>query len=151
MATHRPKGLSTCRLSLAATFNKNASCAVKDLIFSIVPLCVCVTQLLPACCLEEHIPRHSGHQSEGRAALIRRCHLLGAGIDLAWREQRSDSPATKIRAFRRQEERLTPPPPFAHKCTHTQTQTQSQKEQSVRVHARSYGLSLRIWLTGLWM
>ena len=76
-------------------------------------------------------------------ALIRRCHLPGAGIDLAWREQRSDSTATKIRAFRRQEKRLTSPPTHTH--THTHTQTQSQKEQSVRVHACSYGLSAQIW------
>lgn len=87
----------------------------------------------------------------GWVTLIRRCHLLGAGIDLAWRERRSDRPATKIRPFRRKEQRLTPPPLFAHKYMHAQTQTQSQKEQSVRVHACSYGLSVQIELTRLYM
>lgn len=98
---------------------------------SVVPLSVCVTQLLPACYLEEHIPCRSGHPSEERVALIRRCHLPGAGIDLAWRERRSDSPATKIRPFRRQEERLTPPPLFAHKCTHTHPHTNTKSKRAV--------------------
>lgn len=105
---------------------------------SVVPLCVCVTQLLPACYLEEHIPCRGGHPSEGRVALIRRCHLPGAGIDLPRRERRSDSPATKIRPFRRQERRLTPPRLSLHTNARThKQQTQSQKEQSVRVYACS--------------
>ncbi len=104
---------------------------------SVVPLCVCVTQLLPACYLEEHIPCRSGHPSEGRVALIRRCHLLGAGIDLAWRERRSDSPATKIRPFRRQEKRLTPPPRFAHKSTHTHAHTNTNSQWAVGQSVRT--------------
>lgn len=73
---------------------------------------VCASlKLLPACYLEEHIPCRGGHPSERRVALIRRCHLLGAGTDLAWRERRSDSPATKISPFRHQEERPAPHPP----------------------------------------
>lgn len=87
---------------------------------SAVPLCVYVTQLLPACYWREHIPRHGGHPSERRVALVRRCHLPVARTDLAWKEQRSDSPATKIRPFRCLEKRLAAPiptPPTSHKCT----------------------------------
>lgn len=64
--------------------------------------------------------------------------MLGAGIDLAWREQRSDSPATKIRPFRRQEKRLPPPPLIANKCKHmhahrnTNTKSKRAVGQSIR-------------------
>lgn len=75
------------------------------------PFCVHVTQMLPACYWREHIPRHGGHPSGRRVALVRRCHLSVAGTDLAWKEWRSDSPATKIRPFRCLEKRLTAPSP----------------------------------------
>lgn len=108
---------------------------------------VCASlKLLPACYLEEHIPCRGGHPSERRVALIRRCHLLGAGTDLAWRERRSDSPATKISPFRRQEEKTCPHPPASPRCR--DTRTQSQKEQSIRAHTCSSGLSARIYVTG---
>lgn len=94
--------LTTYNLQFAILYNNkkklNKTFFCSDFI-SVVPLCMCITQFLPACYLKEHIPCHGGHPSEGLVALIRRCHLLGAGIDLAWKEQRSDSTATKIRAL----------------------------------------------------
>lgn len=112
--------------------------AVKERI-SLNSVTVCASLLLRACYLEEHIPCHGGHPSERLVTLIRRCHLLGAGTGLAWRQQRSDSPATKIRSFRGQETRFTPPPLFAHKCTrkhaHTNTYAKSKRAvgQSIRM------------------
>lgn len=117
---------------------------------SAVPLCMYVTQLLPACYWREHIPRHGGHPSERRVALVRRCHLPVARTDLAWKEQRSDSPATKIRPFRCLEKRLAAPIPTPHHPPRTSARdAQSQKEQSARVQARSYRLSARICRAGL--
>lgn len=111
---------------------------------SVVPVCVYVTHLLPACYLEEHIPRRGGHPSERRVALIRRCHLPGSGTDLAWRERRSDSPATKIRPFSCLGKRLAPPPltnVWTHKhkvkkssrsvCTHAATACQCRSARQV--------------------
>lgn len=104
-------------------FGAHNSWAVKAAFSLAAPLCVCVTQLLPACCGREHIPRHGGHPSQRRVALVRRCHLPVVGTDLAWKERRSDSPATKIRPLRCSEKRLTAPTPTptptpaSHKCT----------------------------------
>lgn len=81
---------------------------------------------------------------------------LPLGGCLAWKERRSDSPATKIRPFRCLEKRLAaPPPPLTHppipppalpptRLAPTARDAQSQKEQSARVQARSYGLSAPI-------
>lgn len=102
--------------------------------FFLLPLCVCVTQSLPACFLEEHIPCRAGHPSERWVALIRRCHFLGAGIDLVWGEQRSDSPATKIRPS------LNPPAylrtrMYAHACTHKHVHKVKKSSRSECMHA----------------
>lgn len=87
---------------------------------------------------------------------------LPLGGCLAWKERRSDSPATKIRPFRYLEKRLATPPLPTHTHTHPSSpalpptrlapsarDAQSQKEQSARVQARSYGLSAPICRTGV--
>lgn len=112
------------------------------------PFCVRVTQMLPAC-WREHIPRHGGHPSGRRVALVRRCHLPVAGTDLAWKERRSDSPATKIRPFRCLEKRLTAPSPACLAQVHGTHKV--KKEQSARVQARSSGLSAQICRTAFSM
>lgn len=101
---------------MQSTTEEKRSWAVK----AAFSLCERVTQLPPACCWREHIRRHGGHPSQRRVALVSRCHLPVASTDVAWKEQRSDSPATKIRPFRCLGKRLTAPtptPPAWHKCT----------------------------------
>lgn len=71
-------------------------------------------------------------------ALVRRCHLLLVGTDLAWKEQRSDSPATKIRLFRCLERRLTAPP-----HTHTLQPAHPPRTKSKRAVGQSASVQLR--------